>query len=179
MKVIVGYKNIDKVRIVKNALKSLYLDVDIDSVEVDSGVVVQPLDKETTKRGAINRAKSARELKPGADFWVGLEGGLHKYDEGYHLVTLACLIDKDGNQFIDEGEEIHLPEEVSKRVKNGEWYGDVIREYSKNNEIDENLITGLAPFTRAVQSAYVEYLKQSGDMKFRQRLSVFLKKGFL
>lgn len=175
MKVVVGSKNKDKVKIVEDALKNLHLDVDIDSVEVDSGIADQPLDREITKKGAINRAKNARKSKPEADFWIGLEGGLHEYDEEYHLVTLACLIDKEGNQYIDEGEEIHLPEEVSKRAKKGEWFGDVIREYSKNNEIDENLITRLAPFTRAVQSSYVEYLKQAGDMKFRQRTSAVVK----
>lgn len=175
MKVIVGTKNKDKVKIVKGALNKLNLDVDIDSAEVDSGIVEQPLDKETTRKGAINRAMRARKSKPEADFWVGLEGGLHEHDEGYHLITLACLIDKEGNQYIDEGEEIHLPDEVSNRVKKGEWFGDVIREYSKDNDIDENLITRLAPFTRAVQSAYVEYLKQTGDMKFRQRTSAVVK----
>jgi len=174
MKIIVGTKNKDKVKIVKGALKKLNLDVDIDSVEVDSGIVEQPLDKETTRKGAINRAKRARKSKPEADFWIGLEGGLHEYGDGYHLVTFACLVDKDGVQYIGEGEEIHLPDEVSKRVKRGEWFGDVIREYSKDNEVDENLITRLAPFTRAVQCAYVEYLKQIGDMKFRQRISAVI-----
>ncbi len=171
MKIIVGTKNKDKVRIAEEALKNLHLNVDIDSVEVDSGIPDQPLDKETTKKGSINRAVSAQEAKPKADFWIGLEGGLHEHDEGCHLVTFACLLDKNGVQYVDQGEEIHLPDEVSRRVKNGEWFGDVIRAYSKDNEIDENLITRTAPFTRAIQCAYVEYLKQTGDMKFRQRTS--------
>jgi len=177
MKVIVGSKNKDKVKIVENALKNLHLEIDVDSVGVDSGIADQSLDREITKKRAINRAENARKSKPEADFWIGLEGGLHKYDEGYHLITLTCLIDKEGTQYIDEGEEIHLSEEVSPRVKKREWFGEIIREYSKNNKIDENLITGLGPFTKAVQSVYVEYLKQADDMKFRQRTSAVVKDG--
>ena len=171
MKIIVGTKNKDKVRIAEEALRGLHLSIEIDNVEVDPKISEQPLDTETTKMGAINRAVNAQKARPKADFWIGLEGGLHEHDAGYHLATFACLLDKNGVQYIDQGEEIHLPDEVSWRVKNGEWFGDVIREYSKDNEIDENLVTRTAPFTRAIQCAYVEYLKQNSDMKFRQRTS--------
>jgi len=171
MKVVVGSENKDKIKIVEKALKNLNLDVQVEGIKVNSRITNQPLDKDTIKKGAINRAKNAEKKNPDADLWIGLEGGLHDYGEGYHLVTFACLIDKEDNEYIDEGEEIHLPEDVSERVRKGEWFGDVIREYSKDHEIDENLITRLAPFTRALQSAYVAYLKQTGDLKFRQRSS--------
>jgi non-canonical (house-cleaning) NTP pyrophosphatase/8-oxo-dGTP pyrophosphatase MutT (NUDIX family) len=193
MKVIIGSNNKDKIKIVKDALGELHLDVEAEGRKADSGITDQPLDKDTTKEGAINRAKNAKQKNPDADFWIGLEGGLHptSYEaslrasgyhpsskdygvasvEGYHLVTYACLIDRDENKFIGEGEEIHLPIKVSEKVKNGELFGDVIREYAKDNKIDENLITRLAPFTRAVQSAYVEYLKVYENLGYRKKVS--------
>ena len=63
MKVIVGSKNKDKVKIVENALKNLHLEIDVDSVGVDSGIADQSLDREITKKRAINRAENARKSK--------------------------------------------------------------------------------------------------------------------
>ncbi len=171
MKIVIGTKNKYKVRVVKEALKNLHLDVDIDSVEVDAVIPNQALDKETIKKRVVNQALGARKAKPKADFWIGLEEGLHEHNKGYHLVTFACLLDKNGGQYVDEGEEIHLPDEISRRVKNKELFGDVIREYLKDNEIDKNSITRFSHFTRAIECTYVEYLKQTTLMNFRQRIS--------
>lgn len=171
MKIIVGSQNRDKLKIVKDALTELHLKAEVEGVKIRSGIAGQPLDKKATKKGAVNRAKDAREKVPDADFWVGLEGGLHDYGEGYHLVTIACLIDKSGKDFIGEGEEIHLPISVSQKVKNGEWFGDAIREYAKGHEIDNNLITRLSPFTQAVQNAYAEYLVKSNKLGYRKKVS--------
>ena len=183
MKVVVGSGNQDKIKIVKDALSELNLDIEIQGIEVDSEISDQPLDKETTKKGAIIRAKNAKTKIPNADLWIGLEGGLHPAShedllgagaEGFNLVTYACLVDKSGNEYIYEGEEIHLPEEVSEKVRNSEWFGDVIREYAKDHDVDENLITRLTPFTRAVQGSYVEYLKQTTDIAFRKKSSAVI-----
>lgn len=169
MKIILSSKNKDKVKITRKALKELHLEVEVKGVAVRSGTEDQPLDKEATKKGAVNRAKDAKKANPSADFWIGLEGGLHDYGEGYHLVTFACLIDKSGDKYFGEGEEIHLPEEVSQKVKKGQWFGKAIREYAKDNKIDQNLITRLSPLIRAVQSAYTDYLKETGDLQYRNR----------
>jgi len=177
MKVMIGSENQDKIKIVKNVLAELHLDVDALGVKVDSGITDQPLDKKTAQKGAIRRARNAKKKYSNADFWIGLEGGLHDYGEGYHLVTYACLIDDKGGEYIGKGEEIHLPEEVSEKVKNGEWFGDVIRKYAKNNEIEENLITRLDPFTRAVQYSYVEYLKNSAELLYRKKVSAIVTDG--
>ncbi|OGM29503.1 hypothetical protein A2630_00725 [Candidatus Woesebacteria bacterium RIFCSPHIGHO2_01_FULL_44_10] len=171
MKVIIGSNNKDKIKIAKDALGELHLDVEVEGKKADSGIADQPLDKETTQAGAINRARNTKMQNPEADFSLGLEGGLHDYGEGYHLVTFACLVDKTGNKFVGEGEEIHLPIEVSEKVKNGEWFGKVIREYAKKNKIDNNLITRLSPFAQAIQNAYAEYLKSYGDLGHRDKAS--------
>lgn len=174
MKILVGSENQDKINIVKDSLTEFHLKVDVSGTKVASGITKQPLDKKTTKAGAINRANNVKIQNPEADFWIGLEGGLHDYGEGYHLVTYACLIDKNNNKYIGEGEEIHLPEIVSEKVKKGEWFGNVIREYAHNNKIDKNLITRLGPFTRAVQCAYIEYLKNSTDIAYRKKASAIV-----
>jgi len=174
MKVIIGSKNQDKIKIVKKALRELHLDAQIEGVEVESGITNQPLDKETTKKGAVNRAKDAKKKMPKASLWIGLEGGLHNYNGGYQLVTYACLIDKSGREFMGEGEKIKLPQKVSERIKRGEWFGKLIREYAKKNSIDQNLITRITPFTQAIQEAYGKYLKVFGNLKYRKKVSAII-----
>jgi inosine/xanthosine triphosphatase len=175
MKIVLGSENPDKIKIVKNALEELHLNIEVEGVKVDSGVTNQPLDKEATKQDAINHAKNAKKKNPDADFWIGLEGGLHDWDEGYHLVTFACLVDQNGNEYVDQGEEIHLPDEVSEKVKKGEWFGDATREYAKGHKIDENLVTRLSPFSQAVQNVYTEYLKIYAKLGYRKKVSGIVK----
>src|SRR5688500_7058810 len=38
-----------------------------------SGVSDQPMTDDETLRGAVERAKQARQVRPDADFWVGIE----------------------------------------------------------------------------------------------------------
>lgn len=169
MKVILGSKNSNKVKILENALKKLHLDVSVRGVGVDSKITDQPLNKETTLQGARNRAESARKAEPKADFWFGLEGGLHDYGKGFYLVTYAYLIDKDNDKFTGEGFKIPLPKEVSDEVKNGGWFGKAIRSFAESHEIDENLISRNVPFTQAIQNAYVNYLVKKGNLGYRQK----------
>lgn len=164
MKVILGSISEDKRKIVEKALKEVRLDVEVVAVKVSSRITDQPLDRETTEKGAINRARGARKIVPEADFWLGLEGGLNEGSKRLYLITYACLIDPNGKEFIGKGEEIGLPDEVSEKIKKGEWFGTVIREYAKDHEIDGNLITRTVPFAQAIQNAYVSYLKKSGDL---------------
>ena len=43
-----------------------------------SGVSDQPMTSAETLLGALNRAAAARAAHPGADFWVGIEGGVEE-----------------------------------------------------------------------------------------------------
>ncbi len=174
MRIILGSGSEEKIEILKSALKELHLVVEVKGVKVGSEIPDQPLDKETTLKGAKNRAKNAKSKNPDADFWVGLEGGLHDYGEGYHLVTYACLIDKSGDEYVGEGVEIHLPESVSEEVKNGGWFGDVIRVYAKEYEINVNLITRETPFIQVIHNAYANYLKAKGNLENRKKVAAVI-----
>lgn len=150
MKIVLGSSNQDKVEILKKALEQLHLDIEVEGVKVDSEITRQPLDKETALQGSQNRARNARKIKPDADLYFGLQGWLHNYGEGYHLVTYATLIDKSGNEHVGEGKEIHLPEKVSEEVKSGGWFGD------------------------AIQRAYVNYLKANDKLAVRKKSIAFI-----
>jgi len=174
MKIVLGSTSDKKKQILEKALQEFHLKPEIEAVEVETEITDQPLDKDTTLQGAQNRARNAKKFKPDVDFWLGLEGGLHDYGEGYHLVTCAILIDKSGNEYVGEGVEIHLPEIVSEEVKKGGWFGDAIRLFAKDHEIDENLITRETPFTEAIQNAYASYLIAKRDLVYRKKVNAVI-----
>ncbi len=174
MKVVLGSINEDKREIVEKAYKEIYFNVKVVSVKVNSGITDQPLDRETTKKGAINRAREAKKVFQKADFWLGLEAGLNECYKKMYLITYACLIDPNGNEFIGKGEKISLPDEVSGKIRRGERFGKVIREYSKDHKVDENLITRAVSFIQAIQNAYASYLKRSGNLGYRKKVAAII-----
>jgi len=95
---------------------------------------------------------------PGADFAVGLEGGLNKANgTSYFLVCGAAIVDSNQKTYIGLGGQLELPKEVSIRVKNNERFGEVIREYKAKNKTDQKCkpLNRFSHFKRrAVHSSY-------------------------
>ena len=73
MKVVVGFPNPVKVGAVLDTF-SKYFDVEVLSVDADSGVKAFPDSEELIYRGAMNRA--LRAFGDGFDYSVGIEGGV-------------------------------------------------------------------------------------------------------
>lgn len=151
-----------KFNIVKDIVKD---DYNIVSVNVDSGVSDQPLDEETTIQGAINRAKQAVRKTRNYEFSIGLEGGLSKINDVYHLVCIAAIVDKNGDIHIGVSNKLPLPKEVSERVLQGGQFGEVIREFLKNTKetvpefLDHilELIERKKSFTSAFHISFLSY----------------------
>lgn len=59
MKIIVGSKNPVKFQATGNVLEKIYGELEVQAIDVDSGVPDQPIGLEVTVQGAINRAKNA------------------------------------------------------------------------------------------------------------------------
>ena len=71
MKVAVGSRNPVKVKATKNVLDQIYGEVEVVSIDTDSGVPDQPFGINQTIEGAINRAKNAYSDE--FDMSVGIE----------------------------------------------------------------------------------------------------------
>ena len=73
MQVVVASWNPVKVGAAREAFETLFPDseIDVKSVDVDSGVSDQPESDDETRQGARNRAIRASDASPDADFWVG------------------------------------------------------------------------------------------------------------
>lgn len=96
MKIVVASKNPVKIQAVQEGVASFFQEVVVEGVKVDSGVSDQPSSDEETFKGAQMRAFNARELCPGADFWIGVEGGID-YFQG-DMQAFAWIYVSDGTR---------------------------------------------------------------------------------
>lgn len=99
------------------------------AVSVPSEVSVQPFTSQETLQGALNRAQNARAAVPQADFWVGIEGGVHDSPEGPltpgELAVFAWIAVLDGQQ-VGKGStgSFFLPRQVADLVHQGVELGE-------------------------------------------------------
>lgn len=115
----------------------------VQAVSVPSGVSDQPMTDGETRQGARNRARKAREARPEADFWAGVEGGCELQDG--ELVAFAWV------EVLSRERESHartaafrLPPEVQKLVEDGMELGDADdRIFGKSNSKQLNGAVGL------------------------------------
>ena len=126
MKVIVTSHNPVKIAAVREAFLSQFPKQEIQLVPlaVESGVSDQPMSDEETRQGARNRVANARLTNPGADYWVGLEGGLDFFDGC--LMAFAWMVIAVGNDHISETRSVTLPlpPEVQTLVSEGLELGE-------------------------------------------------------
>ena len=109
MRVVVASHNPVKVGAAREAFSACFAEADLEvvSVSVESGVAAQPKSDADTRRGARNRADNAREARPDADYWVGLEGGIETIDDG--LVAFAWMVVRDRDGRMGEARSVTLP----------------------------------------------------------------------
>lgn len=76
--VIAASSNPAKVEAVRSAFEAVFGSDNcrIEGVEVDSSVAKQPIGDKETRTGARQRVLSARNVRPDADYWVGIEAGI-------------------------------------------------------------------------------------------------------
>lgn len=172
MKIILGTKSEDKIRILVNNLKRFNIkDLLIMDISVDSGISDQPLSEDETILGARNRAfnavKKYKEEAVGDYLGVGLEGGLCDIDNNLYLVCVSCLVDKNNNEYIGISSKISIPSIVSTGVKKGESFGVLIREYKKSygdSFYIKELISREKSFSEAINNSLVVFFdKNNGE----------------
>lgn len=138
-----------KISAVKDGFNSMFPHLTFETLGIHaaSGVPDQPFSDEETLRGARNRAQGARALKPEADYWVGVEGGVME-DNGL-LQSFAWIVveGRDGRAGKARTSAYYLPEETARLVRGGMELGpaeDQIwgRTNSKQKNGSVGLLTG-------------------------------------
>ncbi|OGE32184.1 hypothetical protein A2631_05730 [Candidatus Daviesbacteria bacterium RIFCSPHIGHO2_01_FULL_44_29] len=125
MKVAVGSKNPVKVEAVTIAFAKVWPaeNLEIEGVEVSSGVSAQPMSDKESIKGAINRARRALKLL-GADFGVGLEGGIQKIGNKWFDCGWLVVIDKQGRTGIGSTVRMSVPPVMVQLIKKGKELGE-------------------------------------------------------
>lgn len=125
MLVVVASHNPAKIEAVQRAFAAVFPDTAMETqpVRVPSGVKDQPDSDEETRRGAWNRAEAARQALPGADAWVGLEGGLERIDGQWLASAWMVVVAATGRAGQARTPTLPLPPRVTALVDAGEELG--------------------------------------------------------
>ena len=120
MKVAIGSKNPVKIAAVKEAFEKVWPEKEFEflGVEVPSGVPDQPMSDEESIFGATNRAKRAIE-QTGADFGVGLEGGLQQIGDKWFDCGWIVIIDSKNRVGTGSSARIETPPKTMEHIHKG------------------------------------------------------------
>lgn len=143
------------------------LEISTTTVQVPSGVPDQPVGSAQTLQGARQRAEAARVKVPGADYWVGIEGGVEW--DGPNLLAFAWVVvlssEKAGR---GRTGTFLLPPQVAELVSQGMELGhadDVVFQRSNSKQGDgaigiltNNLLDRAGLYGQAVLLALVPFL---------------------
>lgn len=170
MNITLGSTSEDKYTILVDCLDKLKIKYSkITQKSVNSDISEQPLSKEETIIGAINRAKNAYKITNDKNnlIAIGLEGGLEKKN-GYYNLFCATAIYDGNNIYIGTSDLIPLPREVSAHIQNNHKFGIKIREYAQNcnpnqykvEKIDE-LMSRKKSFKQALNKSFKSLIKET------------------
>ena len=127
MKIKVGTHNPLKVRATRNVMEKIYTNVDVEGIEVDSGVSDQPIGLDETIQGAVNRARNAFL---DADLSVGIESGLLAAPHSItgYLDLQWCAIYDGERVTLGVSAGFEYPPVVVEEVLKGQEVGEVMDE---------------------------------------------------
>jgi len=118
--IVVGSENPVKINAARLGFERMFPERAFEAAGVSaaSGVPDQPVGDEETLAGARNRALGAREKKPEAQFWVGMEGGIaHR---GEKMDAFAWIVVLSGRGECEaRTATFELPRKVAELVRGG------------------------------------------------------------
>ena len=149
MKIVVASTNPVKIQAVRNGFVRMFpgQDFEILTVSVPSGVSDQPGSNAETLHGAQNRAHNASEIHPGADYWVGVEGGVEMSgDEAPGEMQAFAWVVVQSTERVGKGRTgtFYLPPAVTALVRQGVELGeadDIV--FGRSNSKQQNGAVGL------------------------------------
>lgn len=117
--VAVGSTNPVKLAAARAVIAPLAPDAAFEGIAVPSTVPDQPVGDDQTIRGAVARARAAREAL-GADLGVGIEGGVVELPDGtMRTCAWAAVVAVDGRRGIGGSLAMPLPAQVASWVRDG------------------------------------------------------------
>lgn len=121
LKIIVSSNNPVKINATLSGFQQMFPEevFEIEGITVDTGVSNQPLSDKETFIGASNRIKAIKILRPQADFWVAIEGGLDTTEHGLSSIDWALIESKSGVLGKSKSSVFYLPNKVVDLINQG------------------------------------------------------------
>jgi inosine/xanthosine triphosphatase len=170
MKLLVASQNPVKLAAVQLGFEDLFPNINPDLVglSVPSGVSDQPKTEKETYQGAFNRVQAAKEQRPEADFWIGIEGGIEDWGDKMAAFAWVVIADKER---IGEARSatFFLPDPVAELIREGMELGEADdrifgAENSKQNQgaiglLTHNAITRKTLYVHPVIMAFIPFIR--------------------
>ncbi len=137
MLVSIGSKNPIKINAVKSAFGKAFPRARYAAVDAPSGISSMPMSARETRLGAIFRAKYALSNISGADFGVGVEGGVERTVDGFMVCGYVCVVDRKGRRGVGGGTSIPLPRMVGRELLKGRELGEIIDELTGRRSVKQ------------------------------------------
>lgn len=91
----------------------------VEGINVDSGVPLQPIGSIETRTGARQRVSHARQMRPEADFWVGVEAGIED-----NMTFAWMVIEHLQSRGESRSASLMLPDIILQGIRQGRELGD-------------------------------------------------------
>jgi len=163
----VASKNPVKIKATQQGFESYFNSVNVEGVNMESGVSDQPRSNKETLIGAQNRAENAKLKFSDADYWIGIEGGIEASEKGHTAFAWIVIVNA-----VKQGESrtasLMLPPRVSALIQQGYELGvanDILfeKENSKQKSgavgiLTNDKINRTGLYKQAVQLALIPFL---------------------
>ncbi|MCF6366200.1 MAG: inosine/xanthosine triphosphatase [Bacteroidales bacterium] len=124
-KVIIASKSPVKFKAVKTGFKKVFPETEFvfESISVPSEVSDQPLSNNETYKGAMNRCNNAIKKINNAYFWIGIEGGIQKFNDETEAFAWVYIKSKYKTGKARTA-TFFLPEKITKLIEQGIELGE-------------------------------------------------------
>lgn len=171
LKVIIASKNPVKIEATRAGFQRMFPDQSFlfEGISVPSDVSEQPMTHAETQQGAMNRVKNAKAKYSEADFWVGIEGGVHIDDFGMQAFAWIVIESKTKSSRAQTA-VFYLPEAIADMVRSGIELGEADdRYFGRTNSKQKDGAIGI--LTRGVidRKSYYEHAMVMALIPFLQK----------
>lgn len=130
IRALVGSRNPTKIAAVEDVFGRCFGAAEVIGFETPSGVADQPVGLEETFAGAENRARRLVQLNAtqglGADYCVGIEGGVVRLHDRWFAFGVICIADAAGRLGFGVTSHFELPGDIAAGLARGAELGEVI-----------------------------------------------------
>ncbi len=139
MIIAIGSTNRAKIRAVRSAVEAVWPDAELAAVAAPSGVSEMPMSAAEGQRGAIERARQALAMTPGAALGIGMEGAAQEDGGTLYLTNWVAVVDPEGRQSLANGGSLPLPEQIARELRAGGELGPIMDRLTRERDTKHGL----------------------------------------